>query len=276
MNRYAVVIVAYNPDERIFLSIKRLNEISSVDKIYVIDNTPKGKAEISSYSKKIVYIPLFENKGIAVAQNIGLDRARIDGYTWAMTLDQDTIIESELLIKYDEFIKKIDTQKIGIINSDYFDINSEKLKYGNKETILVNEIISSGSLINLEIFQKVGKMDEIFFIDQVDNEYCYRLRKSGYLIVVLPGKGFEHRLGNIKKITFGKNIIFTYNQPPIRVFYRTRNMILFAKKYHDKELKVKKLKELLKDFIRLWFEKQRMPKILMYIKGVIIGTIWRY
>lgn len=62
---------------------------------------------------------MFKNKGIAVAQNIGLDRARMDGYTWAMTLDQDTIIENELLIKYDEFIKRTDTSKIGLINTDY-------------------------------------------------------------------------------------------------------------------------------------------------------------
>ena len=73
MNTYAVVIVAYNPDERIFLSVKKLNEIDSIDKIYIIDNTPRENAEIGSYSKKIVYIPLFKNKGIAAAQNIGLD-----------------------------------------------------------------------------------------------------------------------------------------------------------------------------------------------------------
>ena len=243
MNTYAVVIVAYNPDERIFLSVKKLNEIDSVDKIYIIDNTPRGNTEIGSYSKKIVYIPLFKNKGIAVAQNIGLDRARMDGYTWAMTLDQDTIIENELLIKYDEFIKRTDTSKIGLINTDYFDINSQRLKYDNKEMLFVDEVISSGSFINLDVFKKVGKMDESFFIDQVDNEYCYRLRKNGY---------------------------------PIRVFYRTRNTILFIKKYHDRELRTTKLKELLKDFIRLWFEKKRILKIFMYIKGIIIGTVWRY
>ena len=276
MNTYAVVIVAYNPDERIFLSVKKLNEIDSVDKIYIIDNTPRGNTEIGSYSKKIVYIPLFKNKGIAVAQNIGLDRARMDGYIWAMTLDQDMIIENELLIKYDEFIKRTDTSKIGLINTDYFDINSQRLKYDNKEMLFVDEVISSGSFINLDVFKKVGKMDESFFIDQVDNEYCYRLRKNGYSIVVLPGKGFEHRLGNIKQVSFGKSVIYTYNQPPIRVFYRTRNTILFIKKYHDRELRTTKLKELLKDFIRLWFEKKRILKIFMYIKGIIIGTVWRY
>ena len=60
------------------------------------------------------------------------------------------------------------------------------------------------------------------------------------------------------------------------MFYRTRNTILFIKKYHDRELRTTKLKELLKDFIRLWFEKKRILKIFMYIKGIIIGTVWRY
>ena len=86
----------------------------------------------------------------------------------------------------------------------------------------------------------------------------------------------EGGLGNIKQVSFGKSVIYTYNQPPIRVFYRTRNTILFIKKYHDRELRTTKLKELLKDFIRLWFEKKRILKIFMYIKGIIIGTVWRY
>lgn len=164
MNTYAVVIVAYNPDERIFLSVKKLNEIDSVDKIYIIDNTPRGNTEIGSYSKKIVYIPLFKNKGIAVAQNIGLDRARMDGYTWAMTLDQDTIIENELLIKYDEFIKRTDTSKIGLINTDYFDINSQRLKYDNKEMLFVDEVISSGSLSILMYLKRSEKWMKVFLL----------------------------------------------------------------------------------------------------------------
>lgn len=275
MKQYAVVIVIYNPDERINASVEQLQSDTSVKVIYLVDNSDKSiKYKFDKYSKAI-YIPLNKNMGIGYAQNIGLTKAIEDGYDWALTLDHDTIINDNLLKKYDEYVSKNKCDRIGIINSDYYDINSEKMKYGNENPIFIDEVISSGSLLNLNVYNQVGKMKETFFIDQVDNEYCYRLKTNHFKVLILPGKGFEHRLGNIKKKSIGKKEFYTYNQPPIRTYYRTRNIILFYRMYDDKVLKKKKRKELFLDLCRIFFENHSIQKFYYFFKGIKDGIKYK-
>lgn len=274
MTKYVAIVVAYKPDNRLLDSLKVLKNVDLLDKIYLIDNTPKEDLNYSYQSGKIKYIPFNYNKGIAFAQNIGFKMAIKEGYEWALTLDQDTIIHDDLLDKYDYFINNTNNQNIAIINSDYKDLNTGELKYNNNSNIYVDDVISSGSIIKLSVLNYVGFMYEYFFIDQVDNEFCYRVKKSGLSIVILPGSGFEHRLGNIKNLKLGPIHISIYNQPPIRVFYRTRNIIIFSKKYKDYNLRFKNTIILLKDFIRLIFERKKLLKYKMFFKGVYQGFKW--
>ena len=41
----------------------------------------------------------------------------------------------------------------------------------------VNELMSSTSLIPIEMFSKVGLLEETLFIDGVDHEWCWRAKK---------------------------------------------------------------------------------------------------
>lgn len=271
MDGYAALIVAYYPDERLEKNIKVINSSRLINSIFIIDNTPDQQLNWVNEYNKIEYIHLGANKGIATAQNIGLCKAMESGYDWVLTLDHDTIVSEKLIDKYHEYISSNNTELIGIINSDYYDINSNTMKYKNTSPIFVDEVISSGSLINLSIVKKIGAMEDDFFIDQVDNEYCFRLLINGYRIVVLPGKGFEHRLGNISDIKILFIRFKAYNQSPLRTYYRVRNIIWFLRKYNSKDLKKRKHKELLKDFIRIMFEKNRFEKYKMFFLGIKDG-----
>lgn len=267
---FAVIIVLYYPDSRLDESIKTLTNIDLVEKIYLIDNTPNFKYNLKS-SYKIKYTFLNTNTGIGNAQNIGMEFAKNDGFDWVMTLDQDTIVTKELFIKYKLFLKNV-SSNVALINSDYYDINCNCLKYNNNKVIEVNEVISSGSLLNVSIFFKVGMMKKEYIIDLVDNEFCYRLIKNGYKICVLPNKGFEHRLGNIKKCSFMGREIHIYNQSPIRTFYRTRNSVWFSKQYKEKRRDI--TISLIKDFFKILFENDKICKYKMFFIGLIHGVFF--
>lgn len=270
---FPVIIVAYNPDERLQKNVQNLSCCNILRDIIVVDNSTEESKIIQQISvlDKVTVISCHGNKGIAYAQNIGIAEAEKKKYKWALTLDHDTIVDNRLLEKYYAHIENNDCSNIAILSTDYYDIGADKLAFNNGEPVEAELVISSGSLINIDIFNKLGRMKEHYFIDQVDNEYCYRVLKNKYQIIVLPGSSMEHRLGNIKQVHVLGFKFHLYNQPPIRTYYRTRNCIYFIREYKDISLTCKKMKSLCIDFIKLLFEDDTYRKSVEFFRGIYHG-----
>lgn len=270
---FAVVIVAYNPDERFQRSVSLLSGYTAVTGIFVMDNSTSSSKVVESCREiyKVTIISCSGNKGIAFAQNKGIEAAYHKGYSWVLTLDHDTIVKESLFIKYLNYIKSHNCDNIGILGTDYYDIGSKKNTFNNKTPLSVNLIISSGSLLNVRVFHDIGGMKSYYFIDQVDNEYCYRLIKSGKIIIILPGVDMEHRLGDSSLNSFMGYQFYLYNQSPARTYYRTRNLIWFMKEYDDNQLKWSICNTLVKDFFRLIFEEKTFKKYVSFFKGFYDG-----
>ena len=103
--RICAGIVLYNPD------IERLSEnidsiISQVDKVILVDNGSSNINEVKQNfcSDKISFIFNEKNKGIATALNQLAIEAGNSGYTWILTLDQDSVCQSGLIEKYKKYI----------------------------------------------------------------------------------------------------------------------------------------------------------------------------
>ncbi|OON85002.1 hypothetical protein BXO88_14540 [Oribacterium sp. C9] len=279
MEKLCIVMVSYYPKTRTYQAIDNLISTPEIGIVVIVDNTPDEIDYFEKYNKTglIIVIKNRKNLGIANAQNKGIQIAMSKGYEWVLTIDQDTIINRDLAKKYISYITSLDSVKnIGLIGTDYIDVSTMKPKFGNTSPIKVDETISSGSLINLSIYNKIGNMKDIYFIDQVDNEYCYRILKNGFNIVILPGIGMEHKLGNITVRRFFFRRICIYNQSPIRTYYRTRNSIWFVREYHDYGLTKKKCDSLLLDLIRFMYEKNKIQKYKMFLKGLKDGFLVNY
>ena len=143
--KLASVVVFYNPSEE---NIKNIDLYKKeVDKIYVVDNTDDKVIRINN-TPKIEYIKIGENKGIAYALNIGAKKAIEDGYEWLLTMDQDSKMTEDILIKMKDFLIHTKEKKIGLI-SPYQDIDSkEEIANGDYEDMI--EVMTSGNIINLE------------------------------------------------------------------------------------------------------------------------------
>lgn len=277
-----VLMVSYYPKERTTKAIDHLLLMQEVELVIVVDNTPDDIDYFTKYAciDKIEVIKLNENMGIAKAQNIGLNRAVELEFDWVVTSDQDTIFYTDLCKKYLHYLlcdqKAKEYNDVGLIGTDYIDVGTNKPKFNNSDTIGVTETISSGSLINTHICKQLGGMKENYFIDQVDNEFCYRLRKHGYKIIILPGIGMEHKIGTIRQRKFIFKTICTYNQTPVRTYYRTRNSIWFAREYKDKALVADKIKSLIFDIVRVLYEQDKVRKLHMFLKGIKDGLLKDY
>ena len=225
------VVVLYNQEELVLENIK--SYIYDLERLYVVDNSETKKIEliekIKSLSSNIIYIDNNGNQGIAHALNIGARLAIEDGAAWIFTMDQDSRFMNGSLDVLIGWIKNNDTVKLGILSPFHLVNHMDYTK--SDKVVDVLSVMTSGNILNLEVYKIVGPFDERYFIDQVDNEYCLRLRKNGFLVKVHYGSILIHRLGNpTLKIILGKKKL-SINHNHIRMYYITRNRFYTIKKY---------------------------------------------
>lgn len=262
-------VILYNPNEDIVENIH--SYIENIDKLYIVDNSDiKNQSlikQIKDISDKCIYIDNNGNQGIAHALNIGAELAMQDSASWLLTMDQDSRFNNYDFVK---FIEEADLdnafmQKIGIISPKYYE-NEHLFKFYDFITI------TSGSLINLEIFFKMNGFDNNLFIDSVDTEYCLRLNIAGYKIKRVSNILLNHHLGNITTHKFLWKTIRTTNHSHTRRYYMTRNRFYIWGLYKNIFLEYVKFEKLitLKEFIKIiLFEKDKWLKIKFSIKGYL-------
>ncbi len=231
MKKVYSILVAYEPElGELEKAIERLLEQTD---IVVICNNSKEDVVYRNDCVKIFNFK--ENLGIAKAQSIGMQWAFDNGADFILQMDQDSILKEGTVLKlvngYNELTKK--GFNIGVIGPhvvhDKFTKETEKARLIKGELLLdkfikVNHTLSSSSLIPKKAYDKVGGMEDALFIDAVDFEYCWRLKKSGFLTIRMKEVSLEHRVGNGKKKIMGK--IDVRIPSPIRHYYHIRNLFL--------------------------------------------------
>lgn len=228
--KIAGVVTLYNPTDK---DLQNINSyIDDIDKLYIVDNTEGFSNESRIITNpKIEYIFKNENVGVATAMNWGAQKAIEEGYQWLLTLDQDTTFLKGVLSRMKKEIKKRDTTKIAIITPWH---NTKLIdQKPNQEYDDPNDVMTSGNLVNLEIYQKLGGYKDWLFIDGIDIEYCLNLHKNGYHILRINSIEIDHNLGDIfyKKI-FGRLFLCT-NHSAIRRYYIMRNYHYICDMYKD-------------------------------------------
>lgn len=264
--RLAAVIVFYNPSEE---NVKYISDIENyIDKLYVVDNSDDDIFRIES-SDKINYIKLCENKGIAYALNLGAEKAICDEFRYLLTLDQDTKINIETINEMKKYLMNNKDEKVGLI-SPYQDIgcdNNESLKNDVEDVI---EVMTSGNIIDLEIYKKINGFKDWLFIDCVDTDYCMNLHKHGYRVLRLNYLRVKHELGCLVVHRLLKKNYPCFNHNPIRRYYIVRNNLYIKKMYDDIFPEYcNKLIRIQKGQVKriIVFEKQKIKKLKMMHKG---------
>ncbi|WP_027727492.1 glycosyltransferase [Treponema sp. C6A8] len=259
----AVIIVIYNP---IDFGIKKiLQNITSYkeycDKLYIVDNSPADNSLLFSNLSNSVYLLNSNKGGIAGAQNLGCEAALKDGYQWAMTMDQDSFFEDMQIQTYIQLVNKYinTTNDAASFAPRIIDLNESKywthllrkhilgplkrkLLHISLESLpeitFPTEVIASANIINLPVWEKVGKFDEQLFIEQVDYDMCHNLIKNGYKIVKFNTVTLNQFFGKRVFALFKKNYPW-YNNT--RMYYVFRNLFIEKKRFPQYKNKYRKI-----------------------------------
>jgi len=264
---FAGVVVLYNPDETVVTNV--MSYLEFLQTLYVIDNSeiPNSNIvdELCKFDKKVKYIACGENKGIAYALNLGATLAIESGADWLLTMDQDSRFEKDSISKMFEYCMNLQDDKVIIVAPE--PIDTELVYRKRKENPFTHIVLTSGSMLNLKLYQKNGPFREDFFIDYVDTEYCLRAKRNGLAVITLRGVMMKHKLGRPKKVFF-----FTpTNHPPIRRYYITRNRIAVWREYYAVDPDYVRFD--MACFVRetakiLLAEDRKLEKIQMIMKGI--------
>lgn len=233
------IVVTYFPDEGLFDRLT--NIVPQVSALIVVDNTP-SEARLRparlprAHDTEVLLIENSENLGVGEALNQGLRQALAWNCDWLLTLDQDSRCYSNM-VKTLLNASASHTPRPAIVGSNYLDLRNGSTKvspHGLSACIEQETVITSGSLVDVQVADKVGGFRADYFIDQLDHEFCLRLRANGYCVVMCREPVMEHSVGKDGGAWLPWLGRLPYHEP-LRKYYIARNSLVTIKNYWRQE-----------------------------------------
>ena len=240
----ASVTVAYNGVTSLNRHLESLKRQSRrLDEIIVIDNgsTDGTRSLIAKEHPEVKLICLPENQGVGAALETGLSYAALEkSHNWVWLFDQDSEPEPEGLERLLSGLGFFEgtEESVAILAPTSVHPSSQTVYPGlcfergkfvpvvadaASPAVQVDMVISSGTLIRKEAILRVGMPRADFFIDFVDFEYCLRLRRHDFKIVVIRESKLNHAIGDATSRKLFGRIRHGTNHAPWREYYMTRN-----------------------------------------------------
>jgi len=172
-----------------------------------IDNSVNAVEEM--FGDKIKQISLKANYGYSYAINRGIEKALSNKASSVLLLNNDTIVESELLIKLEKALNQIENG--GIFSPAIYNIKDGSLwRFGDREHALLkipyrvkpdskdsmvalDYVTGCAMLITSNVFHKIGLFDERFFMYYEDADFCWRARQARFGVFgIANARVFHH------------------------------------------------------------------------------------
>jgi rhamnosyltransferase len=231
------VIVSFYPQPIVLENLATVRP--QVGGLVVVDNgSPTRSLEPFRAAIRELRFTLIENGanlGIAVALNIGVRWAKSQGFTFVVFFDQDSTTAPRFIDAMTASYRDHPaSERVGIVMPQYIDREYAVIR--RPSHIAADgaplEVMTSGSLVPVSLFGQCGGFREDFFIDQVDHEFGFRVRKQGYIVLLCEQALLFHAPGSPREHSFlGLMKFKTTHHNAMRRYYMTRNGIVMIGLY---------------------------------------------
>jgi len=256
--RLSVIIVNRNTCDVLRACLRSLEPpLASGDvEVIVVDNgSADGSPQmVAAEFPAVTLIALPENRGFAVANNIGMRAAR---GRYFLILNSDTEILADALERICDYLDaNPDVGALGpqLLNTDrtlqyscrrfpsfrtalfhrysimtkLFPRNRFSSQYlmtdvGHDHTMDVDWVSGAALVVRREVFEQSGGFDEGFFMYAEDVDWCYRIKQAGWRIVYLPEAQILHHIGKSTRLV-----------PYAMIYQRHRSMWRFYRKHYSR------------------------------------------
>lgn len=262
-------IVLYNPHVDFLINtIKTILELQY--EVILVDNASSNLNEFwKEFDNKIYFIKNETNLGIAKALNQIMIFAKARGADAVLLLDHDSTFPFAQLKDMGEVLKP----DIGIVAPVVYDSRFKKnvLNPQKKGIVRIRRCITSGSLTNVEAWEKIRGFDDRIFIDGVDFDFCERLLMNGYQIIQDNRVRLVHELGEFREKNYLLFKIRYSWHSTFRTYYIVRNIIYLERKYNNRGRLITFLRLLKRLAEILFLYDDKRNRILIYFKAICDG-----
>lgn len=215
--KVSIILVNYNGDEDTIACVDSLQEVDYDNyEVVVVDNASKNQNTIrSKLPADIVFIKSDKNLGFSGGNNLGIDYAMRHNADYVILLNNDTIVDKSFIKNLVESAKKhtnagIFTGKILYYSEPdrvwyaggYMNLNKARIHHCHireRDTFddYEREVsFATGCLVMIPktVIEKIGVLNDTFFMYSEDAEYCARVQKSGYKIWYVPTAKIYHKI----------------------------------------------------------------------------------
>ncbi len=242
MEKVGVVILNYKVAPLVVNAVKSVLKSSYKNlKVYVIDNNSNdGVEDEMANFPEVKFIQTGDNLGYTGGNNIGIKKALEDRCEWVFLLNPDAEVDHNAIKILVERTKENDAQ---LSNPKIYFAGSKKIWFAGKKLDLLNvlgshrgvdeqdsgkydqeEELEDGTgcamLVEAKVFEKIGFLDQDYFLYYEESDFIYRARKAGFKMMYIPDSIVYHE--NAKSTGVGS---------PLQDYFITRNRMLFAKKF---------------------------------------------
>lgn len=279
------IVVTFNPKLLDLISLLKWSKNEPI-KLLVVDNGSFNLCEISHQLieyPELEFINLKHNYGLAYAQNIGLKYALKHRFEFALLLDQDSLPQTGFVQRALQAFKISDPQGavVAAVAPRFFDAQTGYLypfvRFGRLSVVVfepsqtlenISLLISSGSMLRVSVLDKIGLMNELFFIDHIDTEWCLRAIHKGFRLVGVADNLMRHSVGDSTIHMFGRYLPV---HSPARRYFATRNLYYLI--FYENASLPWKLKEFVSSIAKLAISIMKNKDRYSHVRSFFLG-VW--
>lgn len=220
-----IVTVTYNSADVIDEFLSSLVGQTFTDwRLYVVDNASKDRTlervrPKAAADARIIILDRPDNLGVAVGNNLGTRAALADGCETVLLLNNDTVFPADLLGEMRKQLDELDADMV-IPKILYFDpptklwaaggafrpyramanmhFGADEEDAGQYDTARrVDYSPTCCMLIRKSVFDRIGLMDENFFVYADDADFCYRAKIADLRLWYTPVPILFHKVSSL-------------------------------------------------------------------------------
>lgn len=248
-----IVVVHFGNKKDTFECLMSLSLLSQEKQrliVYLVDNDPQNRISTKelSFRLHIMLLTQEKNLGYGAGVNKGARQALKDRCDYILLLNNDVVVRKELFKRLLPYFNK---KNVGIVSPMivYYDnpqiiwcahghlnkrflftrypFMNQSIHAVSLPDVIESDFGAACLLIDAVVFRKIGFLDERYFINVEDVEWCFRAKKAGFRLIYAT-----HPLA-LHKVSANVGIKGTNLLTPLSAYFYARNFFLLMRDHRD-------------------------------------------
>lgn len=234
-SKVEIIILQYNNSGDTLKCLESVNKLNYSDfGVVVVDNNSqpehieRAKNKVAELGSRFYFLQSDNNLGYSGGNNLGIKRALENSADYILILNNDTTLPPDTLSR---LVKRAnESDFIGILTPALDE--GDKVAYGGKIKWLASELAhnyqfdkpeigpdiwgtniyipGTAMLIKRKVFEKIGFLDERYFLYFEDADFSVRAANAGLKLIICPEISIKHLVSSTTK-SLGSPLLLRYH-----------------------------------------------------------------